>query len=93
MSPNSRLRFLVLPGSYGYRALGVMQRQFLLMHGSIINGFCVPIELKGKRPEVMEARKAIETFLERKVFLEMHVKVKEGWRDDDRLLKGFGYKG
>jgi GTP-binding protein Era len=41
----------------------------------------------------MEARKSIETFLERKVFLEMHVKVKEGWRDDDRLLKGFGYKG
>ncbi|MCB0662161.1 MAG: GTPase Era [Saprospiraceae bacterium] len=41
----------------------------------------------------MESRKAIETFLERKVFLEMHVKVKEGWRDDDRLLKGFGYKG
>ena len=41
----------------------------------------------------MEARKSIETFLERKVFLEMHVKVKEGWRDDDRMLKGFGYKG
>jgi GTP-binding protein Era len=40
-----------------------------------------------------EARKSIEAFLERKVFLEMHVKVKEGWRDDDRMLKGLGYKG
>ncbi len=38
-----------------------------------------------------EARKGIETFLEKKVFLEMHVKVKENWRNDDRLLKQFGY--
>jgi GTP-binding protein Era len=39
-----------------------------------------------------EARKAIETFLEKKVFLELHVKVKDNWRDDDFLLKQFGYK-
>ncbi len=38
-----------------------------------------------------EARKSIETFLESKVFLEMHVKYKDNWRDDERLLKGFGY--
>ncbi len=40
-----------------------------------------------------EARKSIETFLESKVFLEMHVKIKENWRDDERLLKHFGYEG
>ncbi|MEM8523659.1 MAG: GTPase Era [Bacteroidota bacterium] len=40
----------------------------------------------------MDARKAIETFLESKVFLELHVKVKENWRNDDGLLKQFGYK-
>ncbi|MEM9887926.1 MAG: GTPase Era [Bacteroidota bacterium] len=39
-----------------------------------------------------DARKAMETFLERKVFLELHIKVKDNWRNDDRLLKQFGYK-
>ena len=38
-----------------------------------------------------EARKDIEKFLEKKVFLEMHVKVKDNWRDDDRMLRHFGY--
>lgn len=38
------------------------------------------------------ARKEIETFLDQHVFLELYVKVKENWRDDDRLLKQFGYK-
>lgn len=38
------------------------------------------------------ARKDIEKFLEQKVFLELHVKVKDNWRDDERLLKSFGYK-
>jgi len=37
------------------------------------------------------ARKDIEKFLEKKVHLELFVKVKEKWRDDDRLLKSFGY--
>ena len=39
----------------------------------------------------IESRKAIETFLERKVYLELYVKVKEKWRDDDRYLKSYGY--
>lgn len=37
------------------------------------------------------ARKDIEVFLESKVFLELFVKVKDNWRDNDRMLKQFGY--
>jgi len=40
-----------------------------------------------------EARKSIEAFLGKKVYLELHVKVKEDWRDSDFLLRQFGYKG
>lgn len=40
-----------------------------------------------------EARKDIELFLERKVFLELTVKVRENWRDDETMLKRFGYEG
>ena len=38
-----------------------------------------------------EARKDLEEFLQAKVFLELSVKAKDNWRDDDRLLKHFGY--
>ena len=39
----------------------------------------------------MDARKDIEKFLDKRVFLELFVKVKEDWRDDDSSLKMFGY--
>jgi GTP-binding protein Era len=37
-----------------------------------------------------EARKDLESFLGRKVFLELHVKVKKGWRDDEGMLRTLG---
>ena len=37
------------------------------------------------------ARFEIEKFLDKKVFLELFVKIKKDWRDDDRNLKSFGY--
>jgi GTP-binding protein Era len=37
------------------------------------------------------ARKDIEEFLQQKVFLELFVKVKNKWRDDDLKLKEYGY--
>ena len=40
-----------------------------------------------------DARKTIEEFLDKKVYLELFVKVKDKWRNDDGALKGFGYAG
>lgn len=37
------------------------------------------------------ARLDIEDFLQTRVFLDLHVKVRENWRDDERMLKRFGY--
>lgn len=38
------------------------------------------------------SRKDIELFFEKKVFLEMYVKVEKDWRNRDNILKTFGYK-
>lgn len=38
-----------------------------------------------------EARKDLEAFLGKKVFLEIFVKVAEDWRDSDKALRQFGY--
>ncbi|MBH2005449.1 MAG: GTPase Era [Sphingobacteriia bacterium] len=49
---------------------------------------------KGKmiRQIGMEARRDIEAFLQRKVFLELFVKVRPKWRDNDLQLKEYGYQ-
>lgn len=39
-----------------------------------------------------EARKDIEAFIGQKVFLELFVKVRPKWRDNDLFLKEYGYK-
>ena len=38
-----------------------------------------------------EARHDLEDFFQKKVFLELHVKVNKDWRDSDQQLKKFGY--
>jgi GTP-binding protein Era len=49
----------------------------------------------GKRGDKLKeigttARKDLESFFNRKIFLELHVKVKKGWRDDDGTLRVLG---
>ncbi|MGB0178179.1 MAG: KH domain-containing protein [Owenweeksia sp.] len=39
-----------------------------------------------------DARKRMETFFKKKVFLDLHVKVRKNWRQDENQLKRFGYK-
>jgi GTP-binding protein Era len=36
------------------------------------------------------ARKELEAFFDARVFLDLHVKVKESWRDDERMLDTLG---
>jgi GTP-binding protein Era len=38
-----------------------------------------------------EARKDMEAFLQKKVFLQLYVKVSKDWRDKDNMLRNFGY--
>lgn len=38
------------------------------------------------------ARMEIEAMNERRVFLDLHVKVRRGWRDDEQALKSFGFQ-
>jgi GTPase len=40
----------------------------------------------------MESRKDIESFLGKKVYMEMFVKVEKDWRNRDNKLKAFGYQ-
>ena len=37
------------------------------------------------------SRKGLEAFLEKKVFLELYVRVRENWRDNEQSLRHFGY--
>ncbi|MEX0748184.1 MAG: KH domain-containing protein, partial [Rhodothermales bacterium] len=39
-----------------------------------------------------EARRDIEDFLGRPVFLDLHVKVRGDWRDREMYLRSFGYR-
>ena len=38
-----------------------------------------------------DARLDLEKFFEKKVFIELYVKVNKDWRDNERQLKQFGY--
>lgn len=37
------------------------------------------------------ARATIEDFLDKKVYLDLHVKVRDKWRDDPNMVRNFGY--
>lgn len=39
-----------------------------------------------------QSRKAIEEWLQKKIYLDLHVKVKGDWKNDERMLKHMGYE-
>lgn len=40
-----------------------------------------------------EARKDLERFFQKKIFLDLYVKVDKNWRSNEKKLKGYGYQG
>ena len=54
-------------------------------------GILIGNEGKALKRVGMKARKDMETFFAKKVFLEMNVKVRKDWRSNDRQIKNFGY--
>jgi GTP-binding protein Era len=53
--------------------------------------------LIGKKGQALKtlgqsARKEIESFLQHAVFLELHVTVRKGWRDNSAMMQRFGYR-
>ena len=40
----------------------------------------------------MESRKSIEELVDRKVFLDLHVKVRDKWRENEYMVKNLGYR-
>ena len=58
----------------------------------------VHIEVIGKQGSMIKkigtaAREELEKFFDRKVFLDLHVRVKSEWREDERVLGEIGLGG
>ncbi len=76
--------FKELPDRYDIRAVINVMRDS--QKGIIIGAKGSSLKRVG-----MQAREDMEEFFEKKVFLQMYVKVNPDWREDKRKLKAFGY--
>jgi GTPase len=54
-------------------------------------GILIGNEGKALKKVGRESRLDMETFFQKKVFLELRVKVKKDWRNNERFIKNFGY--
>ena len=55
-------------------------------------GIIIGHEGKALKKVSTEARKSLEKFLDKKVFIRIFVKVDKDWRNSDKKLSQFGYK-
>jgi GTP-binding protein Era len=73
------------------------EREILHIHGIInVSRRTQKAIILGKQGHAIKklgilARKEMELFFGNDVFLKLYVKMKENWRDDERMLKQFGY--
>lgn len=67
-------------------------RALIITERNTQKGIIIGHQGKALKKVGMMARKDIEKFFDKKVFLEMYVKVEKDWRSRDNLLKSFGYK-
>lgn len=74
------------------------EERMIHLHALILverdNQKAIVIGNKGARLKSVgvEARKDIERLLDKKVMLNLWVKVKQGWSDDERALRSLGYQ-
>ena len=74
------------------------EEEEIIRIGAIINvaretqkGIIIGHQGKALKKVGTQARKDLETFFGKKVFLELFVKVMKNWRDNEQDLKRFGY--
>lgn len=67
-------------------------RAMIVVERDTQKGIIIGHQGKAIKKVGMMARKDIERFFDKKVFLEMYVKVEKDWRSRDNLLRNFGYK-
>jgi GTP-binding protein Era len=76
-----------------YQLDGNMQRIAAIIYVDKASQKTIVIGTKGEMLKLIgtEARKSIEGLLERKVFLQLWVKVSSGWSDNKKVLSSMGY--
>ena len=69
----------------------IKMRAELYVERKTQKGILIGHQGKGLKKVGIEARKDLEEFFGKQVFLETHVKVEKDWRKSERQLKRFGY--
>ncbi|GAP71940.1 GTP-binding protein Era [Candidatus Symbiothrix dinenymphae] len=70
----------------------IRMRALIIVERESQKGIIIGDQGKALKKVGSMARKDIEKFFDKKVFLEMFVKVEKDWRNRDKFLKSFGYQ-
>lgn len=67
-------------------------RALIMVERDTQKGIVIGHKGKALKKLGMMARKDIEKFFEKKVFIELYVKVEKDWRNRDNILRAYGYR-